>query len=82
MSGNSWNDASYADGAAVVRWLERRADLTGLDETKRKLIQRWRKGIRASVWAVDDLLVDFHLHLSQLPDEVWLGPPASEQDAA
>lgn len=68
-----WTTAEWANGPHVVAWLERQGyDLHRLDPATRKLVERWRAGCQASVWKVDELLIRFGRHLSELPSAAWL----------
>ena len=72
MIGPTWQEACYGHGPTIVAWLERDGALSGLDETDRKLIRRWRSGSDASFWVIDRLLTGLGHHVSELPDETWL----------
>lgn len=66
--------AEWLDGPALVDWLR----LHGLENVKafggtvQAAITRWQRGARASVYSVDSLMVRLDLHLSEIPDDIWI----------
>jgi len=80
MSRLDWTTARSGDGPAIVRWLEERGDVSGLDETNRKLLCRWKAGCRSSC-TVDRILTLYGSHPSELPDEVWADAISRESAA-
>lgn len=67
-----WTNAQSADGPSVVAWLDAH-NLEWIDThgaTARR-IREWRSGSRASIVALDKVMIDLDLHLSELPDHVW-----------
>ncbi|HEX8645964.1 MAG TPA: hypothetical protein VF715_03620 [Thermoleophilaceae bacterium] len=73
MSLLDFTNATAADGPAFVRWLEECEDgLSFLSDTSRKRVQRWRAGMQASYWAIDQILVERGRHPSEVPDEIWI----------
>lgn len=86
----TWEDAAYADGPAVVRYLEvcgvidpvgtdnqvmTRSRYLGRgkrDDHLRDNIRQWRRGACPTFVTLDRLLVAFGMHVSELPDSVWL----------
>ena len=71
MSPLDYTNADWADGAAVLSWVEARVAVTPSTIAVRKRWERWRDGAQASFWHVDEMLVGVGLHVSQLPDAVW-----------
>jgi hypothetical protein len=63
--------ALWADGAALMAWLDEVAVVPAATATVRKRIDRWRGGAQASFWHVDELMVSVGLHVSEAPREVW-----------
>jgi hypothetical protein len=64
----------WIDGPSLVKWLESR----GLECPKRQLgrdletrIRDWRRGSLASVYTADKVCLTMHLHLSEIPDELY-----------
>ena len=69
----SFEDAAYADGLAVAHWLEhRKVDVACLTVSQRRNLFRWRTGGQASFYTIDEVLTRVGLHVSELPDHVWI----------
>ena len=70
--------AEWLDGPRVTSWL-RENGLESLrqfeSETLERAYGRWREGARASLYVLDQMLVKLHLHLSDIPDDLWVAPP-------
>lgn len=64
-------NATWADGPAVMAWLDAHADVRPTTPMLRRRLERWRAGAQASFWHIDELLCGLGLHVSQLPDGVW-----------
>jgi hypothetical protein len=65
----------WLDGPRLAEWLR----ANGLESAKRQLgptleraYGRWRAGGKASVYVLDQMLVKLHLHLSDVPDDLWV----------
>jgi hypothetical protein len=63
--------AMWADGAALMRWLDGVAVVPPATTTVRRRLDRWRCGAQASFWHVDELLTSLELHVSDIPCEIW-----------
>jgi hypothetical protein len=68
---------NWLDGPGLVHWLESH----GLDNPEIQLgfharaIRHWRAGCKASVYVADRVLIKLGLHLSEIPDDLWVQPP-------
>ncbi len=80
--------AEWLDGPGLAAWLGERIPLDGLaahHESMYRAILRWRNGDQACVYTVDDLLVRLGIHLSEVPEELFVSTtrrrayPLSEQ---
>lgn len=71
MNAPDYTTALWADGAALMAWLDGVTALPAGTAKMRKRIERWRRGAQASFWHVDELLVSAGLHVSEVPCEVW-----------
>lgn len=71
MTAPDYTTALWADGAALMAWLDRVAVVPAGTDMTRKRIDRWRSGAQASFWHVDELLVSAGLHPSEVPDQIW-----------
>jgi hypothetical protein len=72
----TWATAVWADGVKVVAWLEAHEILPeafGVEmDTISSAVRRWRNGRPARIDSVDNILTRLGVHVSELPDEVWL----------
>ena len=65
-------DANWADGAALLAWLDSLGiRIMAVDPSWRRKLERWRAGARASFYDVDEVVVSARLHVSQVPVEIW-----------
>jgi hypothetical protein len=64
-------NATHADGAALMAWLERHGRVGSRDATTRRRLQRWRAGAQASFALVDALLVEEGQTVADVPAHVW-----------
>jgi hypothetical protein len=71
MSALDWTTAQWADGPALMTWLDARARVVAPDPTVRRRIERWRAGGQASLALVDELLTRLDCSLCEVPDHVW-----------
>lgn len=71
MTGLDHTDAEWADGPALMRWLDAHVAIRPATTTWRKRLERWRGGGQASFYRVDELLVAHGLHVSQIPCTAW-----------
>jgi hypothetical protein len=80
----SWMNARWADGPKVYEFLAARGVIARLSDAGRDLweferdvlairevVYKWKQGGRASLFKLDEVLVRFDMHLSELPDDVW-----------
>jgi hypothetical protein len=69
-------DAIAADGRRVEEWLQTAGvipeSVEMVDETLARRLRLWRAGAQARVDAVDRVCVKLGIHLSELPDDVWV----------
>ena len=65
-----WSNADYADGPLAAEWFATHVPYWPHSTLARR-ISYWRSGERANIHTLDRYLTEFHLHLSDLPDEVW-----------
>lgn len=69
--------AEWLDGPRVVDWLR----ANGLRSAKalggklERRLQDWRHGTAASVYVLDEILVQLHLNLHDVPDDLWIETP-------
>jgi hypothetical protein len=66
-----YQTAEWADGVALMGWLEGRAKVLATDAAERRRLQRWRAGAQAKFADVDQVLVRAGLSVSEVPDHVW-----------
>jgi hypothetical protein len=91
----TWTDAKWADGRKVYEFLAARGvierlsmagtEMSGLGPhalALREVVYKWKQGGRASLFKVDEVLVQFDMHLSELPDDVWCSPGAPTPHAS
>jgi hypothetical protein len=71
MTGLDYTTARWADGAALMTWLDGLAAVQLPTATVRRRVDRWRCGAQASFWHVDELLTSVELHVSQVPCAIW-----------
>jgi hypothetical protein len=71
MSTLDYTNAVWADGRAVMTWLDREITSQVPHEALRWKVARWRNGAQASFWDLDEVLTALGLHVSQLPPYVW-----------
>jgi hypothetical protein len=69
----TWETAKWADGPATCAWVlaniaPERITACGV----RQLVLNWKDRAKVSVWAVDRVFVPLGLHISQVPEEMWL----------
>lgn len=76
--------SDYLNGPALVEWLEENRpnplcsetqtgtcrDFLGHDD--RRKLRYWRSGVNPSVFSADVVLVRLNVHLSELPDELFI----------
>ena len=71
-----WQTCQWADGPKLAEWIDQQRVMPN-GTTRRRLpveqtVDRWRKGGLVSVWAIDKWLAPRGVHLSELPDELWV----------
>ena len=66
--------SDWLDGPKFVNWLERADDFSGEPHGTaiKRRVTEWRAGAPVSIWSADHLLTRIGLHLSQVPDELWI----------
>jgi hypothetical protein len=64
-------ESKWLSGRAFIAWLER--------EYSFQPTTWWRDRERVSVWSADTLLTRLDLHLSMVPDHVWIDPNRREK---
>jgi len=70
--------AEWLDGPRFTDWLLENglnSPAVQLDSRLERAFGRWRAGAKASVWIADAMLVALGLHLSELPDDLWVEEP-------
>lgn len=75
-----YDTACYANGPAVVTWLDSKG-ITGHSQATKRAVNRWRHGDKADVWNLDAILVRTIYNLHDLPEGVWLlgAPPCPKR---
>lgn len=71
MSGLDHTTATYANGRALMAWLDQQTSVIAPSPTVRRRLQRWRAVGQASFWLVDDVLRRAGVHVSDVPEDVW-----------
>lgn len=69
--------ATQLHGRPLVAWLKDNGldcPRQQLNPTLERALSRWRSGGKADVYVVDEVLVCIDVHLSELPDELWIEP--------
>lgn len=66
--------ADWLDGPKFVAWLEGATGFTAEPHgaSVKRRVTDWKAGAPVSIWKADDLLTHLGLHLSQVPDELWI----------
>lgn len=68
--------ADWLDGPKFVAWLEEKhgfeSHLHG--RYMNQTAWRWRKGEKVSIWKADELLTKLDLHISLIPEDIWVAP--------
>lgn len=84
----TWEDARSADARKVVEWLDaERPDANSrlyvIDRPQLRKLNAMRAGRqgKVDVYALDRLLVALGLHLSDLPEDVWLSVGSNARNA-
>jgi hypothetical protein len=81
MAGNL--ESHWLDGPKFIAWLESehgfKASHHGSNAERRA--QRWKNGDMVSIWKADELLTKLSLHISLIPEAVWLAAGATERYA-
>jgi hypothetical protein len=68
-------EPEWLDGPRFVTWLEGQEEHLEnwrVGSTFGRRLTSWRSGAAASVWAVDRILTQLGLHLSLIPEDLWL----------
>src|SRR5690242_14640928 len=73
-----WTTAKFADGPAVVEWLERRGIKPRTDGQVRRMSD-WKRGGAADFFTLDRILTPTNYGAWDLPDEVWLDAENTRQ---
>ena len=80
MNALDFTDAKWADGAALLAWLDSLGiNVRPFDPSWKRKLERWRAGHKARFYDVDRILVKacWHssrhvsLHVCQVPGDVW-----------
>ncbi len=73
-------ESQWLAGRAFVSWLEEGFGFEAKPHGKavERRVSEWRKGRPVSVWRADSLLTLLGLHLSMVPDDVWLEARTAE----
>lgn len=68
-----WTTAYAASGPKLAAWLaEAGVNRLELTPVEQRAVRRWRSGENARFHSVDELLTRLDMHLSVVPDEVWV----------
>lgn len=66
---------NWLDGPGFVEWFDWAIGLSALTENQRRRTREWEKGESASVYTVDAWMISMGRHLSEVPDELYVGSP-------
>jgi hypothetical protein len=69
--------AEWLDGPRLVEWLRENGlrSAKALGARLERRLGDWRQGTAASVYVLDEILVQLHLNLRDIPDDLWVETP-------
>lgn len=73
LSVSAPTELEWLDGPGVVRWLEEwDVRPSTLSDNAQRRLQSWKNGTVASVWALDRILTPIGLHISMVPETLYV----------
>lgn len=75
--------SDWLDGPKFIAWLEVEHGFRAYQHTNaiKRRATAWRAGDMASIWKADELLTYLGLHLTLIPDALWLAEPINDRYA-
>lgn len=68
--------SDWLDGPALYAWINNRREVNWLELGGYKsYVKEWRDGQPANVYVADRVLLRIGMHLSELPDSLYLAAP-------